>query len=77
MTTALAITALLLWLAVFLEAHNPGIVRRLIAIPFMLLVVFTAWVFQLVSGWRIHIDLDAPKDSTEPTRILYEEDRLS
>ena len=76
MSTTLAITAFLLWLAVFLEAHNPGIVRRLIAIPFMLLVVCTAWVFQLVSGWRIHLDLEAPYGSAEPTRILYEDSQL-
>ncbi len=76
MSTTLAITAALLWLAVFLEGHNPGIVRRLIGIPFMLVVFCTAWVFQLVSGWRIHLDLEAPHASAEPTRILYEDSLL-
>ena len=76
MTTSLAINALLLWLAVFLEAHTPGIVRRLISIPPLLLMFAAAWVFELVSGWRIHLNLDAPNDGIEPTRILYGDDLL-
>lgn len=73
MSTTLAITAVLLWLAVLFEGTNPGVVRRFIALPFLFLFFLVAWVFELVSGWRVHFDLDQPNASDEPTRILYED----
>lgn len=76
MSTALAITGLLLWLAVFFESTSPGKVRRIVAIPFLFLVFLVSWVFTLVSGWNLDIRLNAPDDSTEPTRILYEDTLL-
>lgn len=76
MSTALAITALLLWLAVFFESASPGKVRRIVAILFLFLVFLVSWVFTLVSGWNLDISLNAPDDSTEPTRILYEDSLL-
>lgn len=73
MSTTLAITAVLLWLAVAFEAETPGVIRRFVAIPFLLMFFLVAWVFELVSGWRVHFDLDPPNASDEPTRILYED----
>lgn len=76
MTTTLAILALVIWVIVFIESDHPNITRRFAAIPLLGLVALVAWVFQLVSGWRIHFYLDAPNASTEPTRILYEDSLL-
>lgn len=73
MSTALAILALVLWIVLPFEAENPGIVRRVISLPFALLMFLAAWFFQVVSGWRIDISWEAPNSSSEPTRILYED----
>lgn len=76
MSTTLAITAVLLWIAVAFEAETPGIVRRFTSIPFMLLALLFAWFFQLVSGCRILFDVEMRNGSSEPARILYEDSLL-
>lgn len=76
MSTILAITAVLLWLAVLFESTNPGVVRRFISIPFMLLALLFAWFFQLASGWRIIFDVEMRNGSSEPTRFLFQDSLL-
>lgn len=76
MSATLAITALLLWLAVFLEAHNAGIVRRSIAVPFLLLVMCSTWLFERVSGWTIDQHLVDPELGFDPTEFSLEVELL-
>lgn len=76
MSWVLAITAVLLWLAVLFEGTNQGVVRRFIGLPFALLALLFAWFFQLVSGCRIIFDLERNNRFGEPIRMFSGDELL-